>query len=50
LLVIFILIQPVNYEVTAYILKISKVTVYCTDYLNSFHAYDEGNLSWLVKF
>lgn len=20
----------------------------CTDYLNPFHAYDEGNLSWLV--
>lgn len=35
---------------TAYILKKSKVSVYCTDYLNPFHAYDEGNLSWLVKF
>jgi len=22
--------------------------IYYTDYLNPFHAYDEGNLTWLV--
>lgn len=23
--------------------------IFCTDYLNPFHAYDEGNLTWLVS-